>query len=101
MADTKKIQNDQMTASSYYNNKYYPYYGRLSGTMGKGWCPKTRQGPRTDYLQIDMRTVRSVCAVATQGSIKASEWTSSYILRMSIDGETWDTYKQNNAEKVR
>ena len=101
VADSIKIPNAQMTASSYYSSSYYPYYGRLNEARGSGgWCPRTRQGPRTDYLQVDLATIQSVCAVATQGT-KASEWTTSYVLRMSIDGIIWNPYKENNAEKVR
>ena len=102
VADPNRIPNAQMTASSYYSSSYYPYYGRLNEARGAGgWCPKTRKGPRTDYLQVDLGTVHSVCAVATQGSRNIDERTTSYILRMSKDGVTWNTYKENNAEKVR
>ena len=102
VADRNRIPNAQMTASSYYSSSYYPYYGRLNEAQGAGgWCPTTRQGPRTDYLQVDLGAVHSVCAVATQGASNIDERTTSYILRMSKDGVTWNTYKENNAEKVR
>ena len=102
VADPNRIPNAQMTASSYYSSSYYPHYGRLNETRGNGgWCPNTRQGPRTDYLQVDLGAVHSVCAVATQGASNSDERTTSYILRMSKDGVTWNTYKENNAEKVR
>ena len=102
VADPNRIPNAQMTASSYYISGYYPYYGRLNDARGYGgWCPRTKKGPRTDYLQVDLGTVRSVCAVATQGARNVDERTTSYILRMSKDGVTWNTYKENNAEKVR
>ena len=90
-----------MTASSHYDARYYPHYGRLNEARGNGgWCPKTRQGPRTDYLQVDLGTIQSVCAVATQGT-RVNEWTTSYVLRMSTDEIIWNPYKENNAEKVR
>ena len=102
VADPNRIPNAQMTASSYYSSSYYPYYGRLNEAQGAGgWCPTTRQGPRTDYLQVDLGAAHSVCAVATQGASNIDERTTSYILRMSKDGVTWNTYKENNAEKVR
>ena len=95
-----------MTASTYYNqgspssNPYYPYLGRLNGVRGRGgWCSKTTSD-RTDYLQIDMGAVHSVCAVATQGPEKDNVWTRSYKLHLSLDGVNWNTYKENNAEKV-
>ena len=102
VADPNRIPNAQMTASSYYSSSYYPYYGRLNEARGMGgWCPKTQKGARTDYLQVDLGTVHSVCAVATQGASNFDERTTSYILRMSKDGVTWNTYKENNVEKVR
>ncbi|CAH3178508.1 unnamed protein product, partial [Porites evermanni] len=101
VADPNRIPNAQMTASSYYSTGYYPYYGRLNEARGfGGWCPTTRQGPRTDYLQVDLGTVHSVCAVATQGASNIDERTTSYILRISNNGVTWNTYKEDNAEKV-
>ena len=106
VAHPNRIPNAQMTASCYYSTSYYPYcpyyYGRLSETRGAGgWCPSTQQGPSTDYLQVDLGTVHSVCAVATQGASNSDERTTSYILRMSKNGVTWNTYKESNAEKVR
>ena len=102
VANPNRILNDQMTANSYYGSSYYPYYGRLNEKRGAGaWCPMTPWNPRTDYLQVDLGTEHSVCAVATQGSSRHYEWLTSYILLMSKDGVTWGTYKENNAEKVR
>ena len=91
-----------MTASSYYSTEYYPYNARLNKRWGAGgWTPKTRRGPRTDWFQVDMATIRSVCGVATQGITKYAEWTTSYVLRMSKDEITWNPYEENNTEKVR
>ena len=91
-----------MTASSYFDDRYYPYHGRLDGETGSGWGPNTQEfHSRTGYLQVDMGTIHIVCAVATQGPIvRSDEWTSSYILRMSLDEITWNTYQENNTEKV-
>ena len=62
-----------------------------------GWCPKTTSD-RTDYLQVDMGKLYSVCGVATQG--KRVEWSTSYKLRLSTDGVNWNPYKKDNTEKV-
>ena len=89
-----------MTATSYFDSRYYPYYGRLNENRGEGaWCTKTTTD-RTDYLQVDMGAVHSVCAVATQGYSKNSVWTTSYKVHLSKDGVTWNSYKENNIEKV-
>ena len=47
-----------------------------------------------------MGVARSVCAVATQAG-KEGQWTASYKLHVSLDGASWDTYKENNVEKVK
>ena len=102
VADRNIIPDAKMTASTVFTSDYDPYYGRLNETRGRGaWCPKT-SSDRTDYLQVDMGAVHAVCAVATQGQRVASyDWTTSYKLDHSLDGGTWNAYKENNVEKVR
>jgi len=97
VGNPNRILDSQMNASSY-TSRYLPYYGRLDEKRGAGaWCPKTWPENRADYLQSDLGTEHSVCAVATQGSFLYHEWLTSY---MSKDGVAWGTYKENNAEKV-
>ena len=100
VADRNIIPDARMTASTFFDNRYYPYYGRLHENRGNGgWCTKTKSD-RTDYLQVDMGAVRSVCAEATQGESGPTEWTTRYKLHLSTDGVTWNTYKETNIEKV-
>ena len=100
MADRNTIPDARMTASTNAGSSYSPYHGRLNENRGQGgWCPKT-QTDRTDYLQIDMGTVRFVCAVATQGYRGGNNWATSYKVHLSSDGITWNVYKENNVEKV-
>jgi len=88
-----------MTASTYFDSRYYPYYGRLHEYRGYGaWCTKTTTD-RKDYLQVDVGAVGFVCAVATQGQ-SYSYWITSYKVHLSTDGVTWESYKENNVEKV-
>jgi len=47
-----------------------------------------------------MGAVHFVCAVATQGST-GNHWVRSFKLHLSLDGATFNVYKENNAEKVR
>ncbi|KAL9970494.1 hypothetical protein ACROYT_G022879 [Oculina patagonica] len=100
VADRSAIPDYRMTASSIYDGHYYPYYGRLHVNRGfGGWCPRPPYSG-TDYLQVDMGTVRSVCGVATQGGGGHSEWTTRYKIYISINGVTWNAYKENNVVKV-
>ena len=99
VTDRDIVPDSRMTASTFYHSNYYPYYGRLQENRGHGgWCTRTTID-RTDYLQVDMGTVRSVCAVATQG-LDQDLWTTSYKLHLSTDGVTWNIYKKTNIEKV-
>lgn len=47
-----------------------------------------------------MGEAQYVCAVATKGNIAAGVWTISYKILLSLDGITWNTFKEDNAEKV-
>lgn len=94
--DQYKVSDSQMTASSVYL-QYYAYRGRLNGATG--WCQSSQQITNYDYLQIDMRRLRYVCAVSTQGK-KNGSWVTSYKLKFSIDGVTFYTYQENNMDKV-
>ena len=98
VTDPKKIPDARMTASTVYGSGYQPYYGRVNTKRGNRWCPKTTSD-RTDYLQVDMGAVHSVCAVATQ-TLNSGEYTKTYYLRLSVDGLTWNTYEENKAKKV-
>ena len=98
VTDPKKIPDARMTASTVYGSGYQPYYGRVNTKRGSRWCPKTTSD-RTDYLQVDMGAVHSVCAVATQ-TLNTGEYTKTYYLRLSVDGLTWNTYEENKAKKV-
>lgn len=99
VTDPKKIPDSRMTASTVYSSGYQPYYGRVNTTRGTRWCPKTTSD-RTDYLQVDMGAVHTVCEVATQ-TLNTGEYTKTYYVRVSVDGVTWNkTYQENKAEKV-
>ena len=99
MTDNNTIPDARFTASSVYSCSYKPHFGRLNETRPNGgWCP--RRTNRTEYLQVDMGVVRSVCGVATQGESVDHVWTTSYRLQLSTNNITWNTYKETNIEKV-
>ena len=98
VTDPKKIPDDRMTASTVHGSGYQPYYGRVNTKRGSRWCP-TSTSDRTDYLQVDMGAVHSVCAVATQ-TLNTGEYAKTYYLRLSVDGVTWNTYEENKAKKA-
>jgi len=98
--DINAIPDARITASVFQNSDTYPYYGRLNQRRVAGaWCPRSNRD-RRDYLQVDMGAVHFVCAVATQGLRDYKDWTTSYKLRISLNGVTWNSYRENNVEKV-
>jgi len=89
-----------MTASSRRGRRYKPFYGRLHGKRGFGWCSKHRK--KDAWLQVDLGKATEVCAVATQGDNSGTKWTTDFKLSFSPDGSKWTTYKdKNGAEEVR
>ena len=75
--DPHIIPNAQITTSSYYLS-YYPHMGRLSGV--KDWCQKTT-AITEDHIQVNMRALLAVCAIATQGK-KNGSFVKSYRLSL-------------------
>ena len=92
------IPDSSFTASSHYDNRYKPSYGRLNES-NRGWAPKAKANP-TDFLQIDLLSNYVICSVATQGANGINEWTTKYKIQLSLNGITFFTYKENNIDKV-
>lgn len=66
VTDPIKIKDAQMTASAVRSSNLELHYGLVNSTRGpQTWCPATNTDP-SDYLQVDMGSVKSVCAMATQ-----------------------------------
>ena len=100
VADRNRIPDARMTASSFHNRDYYPYYGRLHENRRSGaWCAKTNS-VGTEYLQVDLGTVLYVCALATQGYQKEGQRTTTYKVHLSTDGTNWNIYKEKSIGKV-
>ena len=77
MTDENAISDARMTASTVFDTRFYPFYGRLhENRVYGGWCPGTVTD-RTDYLQVGMGAMLSVCTVATQGENINNEKTTS------------------------
>lgn len=93
-----EIPDSSFTASSFANYRYQPFLGRLYGRLN-GWAPKTNADP-ADYLQIDLLYDYVICAIATQGANGGDEWITKYKIQLSLNGITFNIYRENNAEKV-
>ena len=97
LASSDAFPDSSFSASTKFNNIYAPSNGRLNGEMA--WAPKGNDDPN-DYLQIDLLYEYAICAVATQGAAKNDEWTTKYKLQLSLDGNNFVTYQENNLDKV-
>ena len=99
--DLTRIPDKRITASTYYNSQYYPFYGRLNGKRGwhDTWCSRNSDG-RTGYLEVDMGSVHVICAVATQGGTGGDIKVTSYKLKLSLDGSRYNFYMEDNTVKV-
>ena len=98
MTSSDAIPDGSLSASSKANNERGPSAGRLNGD-NRGWSPETNTN-HADYLQIDLQYDYVICAVATQGSFNNNQWITKYKIKLSLDGVTFNTYKENNTEKV-
>lgn len=93
------IPDYQITASSQYSDNYQPFYGRLNGDRGEGWCAK-EANRIDDWLQIDFGKTIEVCAVATQGDRNGNEWVTDFKISFSSHGISWNPYKASNGAEV-
>ena len=94
------IPDSHMTASSTRTDTHYqPWFGRLRGNRGVGWCSLTSDS-NNDWLQIYFGDMFTVCRVDTQGDINGNEWVTAFKLSFSTDGNIWTTYKFNNGADV-
>ncbi|XP_022777987.1 uncharacterized protein LOC111319496, partial [Stylophora pistillata] len=98
LASSATIPDNSFSASSYYDDRYKPSFGRLNGA-NRGWAPKTTTNS-ADFLQIDLVFEYVICAVATQGAHGIDERTTNYKIQLSMDGITTITYQESNVEKV-
>lgn len=89
-----EIADSQLSASNYSVN-FEPWHGRLNRGTG-AWC--TTEEILNQFLQIDLRDIRTVTHIATQGYFEGS-WVKSYSLEYSADGEQWLKYKEAGGHK--
>ena len=79
VADPIKIKDAQMTTSMVRSSNFELHYGRVNSTRGpQTWCQVTSTD-LSDYLQVDMGSVKSVRAMATQRQGTGSFYTLSTI----------------------
>lgn len=103
--EDRSITNSQITASGYKTDgskSYKPEYGRLnnrpSGEMGGVWCANNADAFK--YLQIDLRTEKTLSGISTQGQGDEANWVAQYSIEHSKDGSNWVSFKEFGQKKV-
>ena len=91
--ETGRIVDSQMTSNSSAQG-FEAHKGRLNHEHA--WCASSAL---PSYIQVDLRTTYTVCAVATQGN--SSSFVEEYKVEFSQDGSKWDFYHNITDVKVR
>lgn len=92
-----QILDEQVAASSYIQG-HHPYQGRLNNAFKQvngsafwgSWCAQNEDA--SQYIQVDLKELRNISGVATQGSVSMGTWVTEYMLNYSSDGLQWETY---------
>lgn len=92
-----QISDKQVTASSFIQG-HHPHQGRLNNVFKQvngsalwgSWCAQNVD--TTQYIQVDLKELRNISGVATQGSVSMGTWVTEYTLNYSSDGLQWQTY---------
>jgi len=85
--ESKAIRDAQIKASSYHSASFYPWFARLN--YAHRWHPvKQRTG---DWVQVDLSSVKTVTAVATQGT--SLYVTTKYSISYTNDPASFTSYE--------
>ena len=92
------ISDDQISASSQWNDKHPAKNARLNFKRREGWGWVTQANDFHQWLQVDLGSNTTVTGVATQGSPDNVHdiWVIKYRLQYSDDGVTRYVYKAPN-----
>ncbi|XP_022809080.1 uncharacterized protein LOC111346052 [Stylophora pistillata] len=93
--ESGKISDSQLSAPPSFVGTS-PWDGRLNND--KAWCTGSYKG----FLEIDLKEVRHLSAIATQGFRGTFEnYVITFEIEYSYDGGTWFEYKDENDKKKK
>ncbi|XP_005306110.1 neuropilin-2 isoform X2 [Chrysemys picta bellii] len=100
--ESGRISNEQISASSTYSDgRWTPQQSRLNSD-DNGWTPNLDSNK--EFLQVDLRFLTMLTAIATQGAISRETqngyYVRSYKLEVSTNGEDWMMYRHGKNHKV-
>ncbi|PFX25811.1 Nidogen-1 [Stylophora pistillata] len=97
------ITDKQLAAHSAWNGNHARYGASRARLHLKEWPQgwNAQQFDLSPWLQIDLDTVRTVTAAATQGygEEKEKQWVKTYELMTSVDGERWTVYREGGRKR--
>ncbi|CAK8684341.1 unnamed protein product [Clavelina lepadiformis] len=76
-----KVEDEDMTALSIFDDYYAAHEGRLDRTDGGGNCwqpPASAWRSPGEWLQVDLKTPTTMTGVVTQGRPDSSKWVTSF-----------------------
>ncbi|XP_022790332.1 fibrillin-1-like isoform X2 [Stylophora pistillata] len=98
------ITDKQLAAHSAWNGNHARYGASRARLHLKEWPQgwNAQQFDLSPWLQIDLDTVRTVTAAATQGygEEKEKQWVKTYELMTSVDGERWTVYREGGRKRI-
>ena len=103
ISDTNKIPDIAFRSTTQQDENFAAKYGRLNhitsnGDQG-GWCSRTNDV--NQYLEIDLRNVSKITAVATQGRYENNWWTTKYSISYSLTADGYFTpYLSNKVSRT-
>jgi hypothetical protein len=98
----KRVPNRAMSASSKWDKYHAASLARLNqkkrGRYVGGWS--SRKKDKKQWIQIDLGKPKKIVKIATQGRQDVRQFVTRYIVKSSIDGVYWVTYKKRSVPKV-
>ena len=91
------ITNAQIIATSQRDGHYQSYHARLNSKSGS-WVP--RRIDDKQWLRVDLGKKTWVTGIKTQGQWDAGYWVKSYYVSYGNDGSNFQTYQENDKDKV-
>ena len=99
--ESRKISDDQITASTEYNAVHGATNGRLNFKAGGGktgaWS--ALRNDVHQWLQVDLGAATEVTGIQIQGRQEADQWVTSFKISYSSDGTTYTPYQNSKVWK--
>uniref|UniRef100_A0A8D0HQS9 Neuropilin n=1 Tax=Sphenodon punctatus TaxID=8508 RepID=A0A8D0HQS9_SPHPU len=100
--ESGRISNEQISASSTYSDGRWTAQQSRLNSDDNGWTPN--MDSNKEFLQVDLRFLTVLTAIATQGAISRETQNGYYVrlykLEVSTNGEDWMMYRHGKNHKV-